>query len=78
MTEYGSDGVSTLPPQAFGWNASDASYSSNPLPPVQVTSNDTKTPTGWDHGVRFVDLNGDGITDAIVGWRQDADQHFAA
>jgi hypothetical protein len=63
VTEYGSDGTSTLPPQAFAWQQKRNSPNPGP-PPFSFT--DAQSGAGFfDTNIRLADLNGDGLPDAI-------------
>ena len=73
ITEYGSDGTSTLPPTVFGYyGAPDSIYgvtSSYDIPDCQDSSKNGcfVTTSAEDAGVRLIDANRDGYLDVIRG-----------
>ena len=61
-----------LSPTAFKWTAGSVqSWQAAAVglqPPTDIASQDTNTPK--DRGIRFVDLNGDGLADILQGYQQ--------
>lgn len=70
ITEIGSDGLTALPSQVISWQTGKATLqaSSSFALPTDVYASTLLSPNGWNTGVQFVDINGDGLTDILQGF----------